>query len=190
MSRPSQTARRQDRTRIRTRHGRFLLPILLLGSLLGLLAWAVYPRSRGPLGLTYEIDLARAPQGQLTMTMILEGDLPGELDLQLSGGTAGDDGPQVQIHAPLAAALTSDGLPVAPLDLVAAAGGWRLHTRDARRVGVIYQVDLNRTSSQVGDVRRHLSTPVPGGVRAAGFEIFLEPVHHPVGSITVASVVF
>ena len=186
MSRPSQTARRQDRTRIRTRYGRFPVPVLLLGIVLGLLAWAVYPRSRGPLGLTYEIDLAQAPQGQLTMTMILEGDLPGDLDLQVLGGSAGGDGPQVQIHAPLAAALTVDGLPVSTLDLQTTATGWRLGTRGARRVGVIYQVDLSRTSSQVGDVRRHLSTLVPGGVRAAGFEIFLAPVRHPVGPITVA----
>jgi predicted metalloprotease with PDZ domain len=63
--------------------------------------------------------------------------------------------------------------------------GWRLDTAGSRRTGFIYTVDLRATPGSEQDVRRHISTPVAGGVRVAGFEIFLEPLGVPVNNLTV-----
>lgn len=160
-----------------------LLPPLLLAAVV---AWAVYPRGRDPLALTYEVDLAGAPQGRLTITLILAGRLPQDLDLDVVGADPDNPSPAARIHSALAASLATDGTPLAPLQLTGADGRWRLRTDGCERAGVIYQVDLDAASAAEDDVRRHLSSPVAGGVRAAGFEVFLQPRYHRVGGITVA----
>lgn len=143
------------------------------------------PAPPAPVNLTYEIDLTDAATGQLTITLIAEGDLPEFVDLELPSGTIGDDGEGVHAFDPTAHVLAADGEMGLPLAVQDVANGWRLATGRAARVGFIYHVALNRVQTSDEDVRRHISTPVSGGLRAAGFEIFLEPVGLQAQEITV-----
>ena len=160
--------------------------ILVLLTLLAGVAWPLLPHRTHPLRLTYEIDLSSAPEGTLVITMLAEGKLPGELDLEFPPGVFGDQDNGVSISAPTAHVINEDGSRGHHLIIDRIADGWRLQTEGAGRAGFIYNVDLSRTRSLETDIRRYISTPVSGGVRAAGFEIFLEPVGVLVEDITVA----
>jgi hypothetical protein len=144
------------------------------------------PSPLQPVSLTYDIDLSDAPNGSLTITLIAEGRLPEYLDLEFPPGIFGDLGNGVRAHNPSARVLGSDGAPGRPLAVEETAAGWRLATQQVSRAGFIYRVDLARVEGSEEDIRRHISTPVPGGLRAAGFEIFLEPVTMDVREITVS----
>ena len=159
--------------------------IASLVALFSAIAWWFIPQPPAPVDLTYEIDLAGAAEGQLAITLIAEGQLPDDLDLEFPPGVFGDAGNGVTPRSPSAHVLRADGRPGRPLDLEQTGDGWRLRTARQHRVGFIYHVDLARTSGLETDIRRHISTPVAGGVRVAGFEVFLEPAEVPVSSITV-----
>ena len=159
------------------------LVVLLL--LLMAAAYPLLPRSQPRASLTYEIDLQKAPRGSLTVTLVAQGDLPDKLDLEFPPGIFGDEKNGVTIGSPLAHALRADGSQGTALLTERTANGWRLHTEGARRTGFIYRVDLARTQSLETDIRRYISTPVNGGIRAAGFEVFLEPVGVTVEDLTV-----
>jgi hypothetical protein len=161
---------------------------LRLAILLLLLICAAYPLLPGPsyqAALTYELDLERAPEGSLTITLIAQGQLPPELDLEFPPGIFGDDDNGVTINAPVAHTLQADGSQGTALVTERNTDGWRVHTEKAPRIGFIYQVDLARTRGLETDIRRFISTPITGGVRAAGFEIFLEPVNVELEDLTV-----
>jgi hypothetical protein len=157
-----------------------VLMVLLLG-----VAWPLLPHRTHPLQLTYEIDLTSAPEGTLVITMIAEGTLPRSLDLEFPPGVFGDQDNGVSINTLSAHAITPDGSQGRHLITDQTRDGWHLKTAGLKRAGFIYQVDLSRTAAMETDIRRYISTPVSGGVRAAGFEIFLEPVDVPVEEITV-----
>ncbi len=139
-----------------------------------------------PLTLTYELDLQKAPQGDLTVTMIATGDLPGTLALTLPAGAFGGQNSAVSLGRPEAHILTADGGQGKSLELSGEPGDWRLDTAGAERIGVIYNVVLRSVSGQETDIRKHISAPVNGGVRAAGYEVFLQPANRPIAGITVA----
>jgi len=138
-----------------------------------------------PLQLTYEVDLAEAPNGVLTITLIAEGKLPPELSLEFPPGVFGDSGSGISLLRPTAHSLKENGMMGRPLIVDRTPAGWRLGTRGLERIGFIYRVDLARTQSQETDIRKYISTPVSGGVRFAGFEVFLEPTNAPVDDIAV-----
>lgn len=155
--------------------------------LLVLVAVAIYamPSKVVPVQLTYELDLGDAHEGTLIVTLIAEGDLPKHLDLEFPPGVFGDEGNGVTPHAPTGHEIGEDGRLVKPLAVKRTQDGWQLSTRGSKRAGFIYQVDLSNILPIEGDVRRHISTLVSGGLRAAGFEVFLQPVGVEVEDITV-----
>ncbi|MFH2053681.1 MAG: M1 family aminopeptidase [bacterium] len=163
-----------------------LLAVLIPALLLGLTVWGLYPRTSHPLDLTYEVDLGAAPRGILTITMIAEGKLPDELDLEFAPGVYAETRDGVEVHTPEAFLLLEDGSRGRALPLSPTPDGWRLHASGASRVGVSYRIDLYLAPGMEQDVRMHITAPVNGGLRAAGYEIFLEPVGHPAGTLTVA----
>lgn len=146
----------------------------------------VQPGPLEPVDLTYEIDLSEAEQGTLTITLIADGKLPDYLYLEFPPGIFGDNGNGVTAHDPSGRQLRADGSVGKPLAIKETADGWRLATQNVSRAGFIYRVDLARVGGDEQDVRRHISTPINGGLRAAGFEIFLEPVGMEVHEITVS----
>ncbi|TFG88621.1 MAG: hypothetical protein E4H17_02075, partial [Gemmatimonadales bacterium] len=161
-----------------------LLTVFFLATLTAL-AWHSLPGHRYPVQLTYEIDLLRAPAGSLTITLIAEGRLPGELDLEAAPGLVGNPDSGVAISSLTAFELLDDGSLGKPLATTVGDNGWRVTTENAGRVGVVYDIDLSRPESGQEDIRQYISTPVAGGLRAAGFEIFLLPAAVPVDDITV-----
>lgn len=162
---------------------------ILLGLLLGILGyfgWQAYDRLPGePLQLTYEVDLSGAPSGQLVITLLAEGKLPPTLDLDFPSGLTGVAAQNNIPTQPTAHALKQDGRMGQPLTVDRFSSGWRLGTRGLRRVGFIYRVDITRCQATDSDIRRHISTPISGGVRFAGYEVFLEPSNAQVSDITV-----
>lgn len=162
-----------------------LLLTLLVASLafLGWRLWQTMPPE--PLDLTYEVDLSVAPRGDLTITLIAEGDLPSRLDLEFPPGVFGNRNGGLSILRPSAHSLTADGQMGKPLTVDRTAHGFRLGTRGLERAGFIYHVQLRRPAHDEADIRNHISTPVNGGVRFAGFEVFLEPDVNEVENITV-----
>jgi len=163
-----------------------ILRMAALMILLGIVTWFALPGPPDPVNLTYEIDLAEAEIGDLVITIIAEGNLPGKLDLQFPPGVFTDHQNGVYAHTPTASALDDQGLPLKPLAIEKTLNGWKVSTGGTKRAGFIYHVGLNRVKGQELDVRRHISSPIRGGVRMAGFEIFVQPVGLPVDDITVA----
>ncbi|MCK9995576.1 MAG: hypothetical protein KAH56_04760 [Candidatus Krumholzibacteria bacterium] len=153
--------------------------------ILGFATYFLIPRSPMPIQLTYELDLEKAPSGSLTITLIAEGDLPRHLDLEFPPGVFGNVMNGVHPHSATANELNPDGSRGKSLAVNRTPDGWRLATGGANRAGFIYQVDLNQIQSLDADVRRHISTPVAGGLRVAGFEVFLQPAGLEVNDITV-----
>ena len=169
------------------RWGRVLaLSGALTAAWLGVLLVVERPRPADPVDLTYELDLQDAANGTLVITLVCDGTLPRQLDLALPPGVFGDAADGVRARDPQAHELGPDGSQLRPLAVTPTADGWRLDTGGCRRAGLVYSVDLRATPSSDQDVRRHLSTPVAGGIRAAGFEIFLEPLGVTVEGLTVA----
>ncbi len=146
---------------------------------------ALKPRPATPVKVTYEVDLSRAARGELVITMICDGRLPRQLDLVLPPGSFDDPRSAVHARDPQAHALGPDGRQVRALKVDESADGWSLRAGRSARTGIVYSLDLRATPGSEQDVRRHISTPVAGGVRAAGFEIFLEPLGVPVRDLTV-----
>jgi predicted metalloprotease with PDZ domain len=153
--------------------------------ILGFATYFLIPRTPAPLQLTYELDLGKAPSGSLVITMIAEGDLPRSLNLEFPPGVFGDLMNGVNPHSATANSLNPDGSKAKPLSVKRTPDGWQVGTRGVKRAGFIYQVDLNHIQGLEEDVRRHISTPVAGGLRMAGFEVFLQPVGPEVDDITV-----
>jgi hypothetical protein len=154
-----------------------------------ILAFVTYfaiPDSRDPIQLTYELDLDKAPTGSLVITLIAEGDLPQRMNLEFPPGVFWDLRNGVHPHSATAHELNPDGSKGKPLTVDRTREGWKVGTRGVKRAGFIYQVDFNQVQGQEIDVRRHISSPVAGGLRAAGFEIFLQPVGPEVDDITVS----
>lgn len=146
---------------------------------------AALPGGPPTVDLTYTIDLSEAPHGSLVVTVGMTGDLPRNLELAFPSGVFGDTGNGVHPHSPTAGALDPDGRLLRTLPVERGGEGWVLATGGARRAEFTYRVDLARTTGQEQDIRRHISTPVAGGLRAAGFEVFLAPVGVDVRDITV-----
>lgn len=162
------------------------LMLLLLLPALGFFGWRAYTTLPGsPLQLTYEVDLTEAPQGVLTVTLIAEGKLPPQLSLEFPPGVFGDTRNGLNLLRPTAHSLKGNGTMGRPLTVDETGAGWRLGTRGLDRVGFIYRVDLARPYSLETDIRKFISTPVSGGVRFAGFEVFLEPTNAEVSDIAV-----
>ncbi|MEN8006082.1 MAG: M1 family aminopeptidase [Candidatus Krumholzibacteriota bacterium] len=153
--------------------------------ILGFAAYLLIPRTPAPLQLTYEMDLENAPEGSLVITLITEGDLPRNLNLEFPPGVFGDAMNGVNPHSATANVLNPDGSQGKSLAVKRTPDGWDVATKGAKRAGFIYQVDLNHVQGLDGNVRHHISTPVTGGLRVAGFEVFLQPVGREVGDITV-----
>jgi len=153
--------------------------------ILGFAAYLLIPSPPTPIQLTYEVDLENAPKGSLIITMIAEGDLPRKMNLEFPPGVFGDTMNGVNPHSATANELNPDGSQGNPLAVQRSIDGWEVATKGAKRAGFIYQVDLNHVQGLDGDVRRHISTPVAGGLRIAGFEAFLQPVGLEVDDITV-----
>ena len=153
--------------------------------ILGFAAYFLIPSSPTPIQLTYELDLENAPEGSLIITLIAEGELPRNMNLEFPPGVFGDTMNGVNPHSATANVLNPDGSQGNPLAVQRTIDGWQVATKGARRAGFIYQVDLNHVQGMDGDVRRHISTPVAGGLRVAGFEVFLQPVGMEVDDITV-----
>lgn len=164
---------------------RLLLLTVALVAALGAWVWRALPADPVPVQLAYEIDLTRAPQGTLAITLIAEGELPDELPLAAAIGPVGTSESGVHLAAPRAVALNGDGSRREDLRVLTEPDGWRVETAGARRVGVRYEVDLSHVDGSEEDIRRHISTPVAGGVRAAGYELFLMPRQVAVQDITV-----
>jgi len=160
------------------------LSTLVVG--LTIVYFALQPRPLEPVDLTYDVDLARAAEGILTITLIAEGNLPEHLNFEFPAGVFGDHGNGVTPHAPTGRVLNVNGAAGRPLAVAEVANGWRLATQSVRRAGLIYRISLDHVPGSEEDIRRHISTPVNGGIRAAGFEIFLEPVEMTVNTITVS----
>lgn len=163
-----------------------LVLLLLLIPTLGFFGWQAYSAIPGsPLQLTYEVDLANAPAGVLTVTLIAEGKLPPQLSLKFPPGVFGDTGRGMKLLRPSAHSLKDNGMIGRPLTVDQTPGGWSLGTRGLKRVGFIYRVDLSQPQTHETDIRKYISTPVSGGLRFAGFEVFLEPTNANVDDITV-----
>ncbi|MBU8871213.1 MAG: hypothetical protein KOO60_10165 [Gemmatimonadales bacterium] len=150
-----------------------------------LLAWQSLPGHQYPIQLVYEIDLLQAPNGSLTVTMITEGKLPGKLDLEVATGRAGNPGNGVEIHSITAFEMSDGGMQGKSLAITDLKDGWQISTQGTRRAVIAYRIDLSSPPESEEDIRQYISTPVEGGIRAAGFEIFLLPTTVPVGDITV-----
>ncbi len=157
-----------------------------LATTLAVVYFLFRPGALEPVSLTYDIDLADAAEGALTITLIVEGNLPEYLELEFPPGIFGDTGNGVRPHDPNGRVLSENGTMGRPLAIEETDYGWRLATQSVPRAGFIYRVDLDRVNGSEEDIRRHISTPVAGGLRAAGFEIFLEPVGMEVREITVS----
>ncbi len=157
-----------------------------LALILAVVYVTIQPAPLEPVNLTYEIDLSAAANSTLTITLIAEGNLPEYLDLEFSPGIFGDNGNGVQAHNPAGRMLNANGTMGKPLAIEETQDGWRLATQQVSRVGFIYHIDLHQVSGSEEDIRRHISTSIDGGLRAAGFEIFLEPVDMEVREITVS----
>lgn len=153
--------------------------------ILGFATYFLIPEPPLPLQLTYEIDLEKAPRGSLVITLIAEGDLPRNLNLEFPPGVFGDQRNGVNPHSATANALNADGSKAKPLSVGRTPNGWKVGTRGVKRAGFIYQIDLNYVRGLEEDVRRYISTPVSGGLRVAGFEAFLQPVGPEVADVTV-----
>lgn len=164
---------------------RLLVLVIALLAAVAFWVWRALPADPAPVQLTYEIDLTRAPEGTLSITLIAEGELPPELPLAAALEPAGPRASGVHIGSPRAVALGADGSRTGELTVLPRGDGWTVSARDVRRVGVRYDVDLSRASGDDEDIRRHISTPVAGGVRAAGYELFLMPERVAVQDITV-----
>jgi len=160
-----------------------LASLLLAAVLTG--GWQVL-REPVPLNLDYEIDLTDAPQGSLSLRLVLAGDLPRHLDLVFPPGVFGNHENGVDANTPTAFAVDEQGRRGRSLALEQTADGWRVTTDGVDRAGFGYRVDLSRPDDNEHDIRHFISNPVNGGVRVAGFEIFLVPIGRPVGDITVA----
>ena len=154
-------------------------------AILGFAAYFIIPRSPLPIQLTYEIDLERAPKGSLVITLMAEGDLPRHMNLDFPPGVFGDATNGVTPHSATAHELNPDGSQGKPLAVERTSDGWQVSTGRASRTGFVYQIDLNQAHHNNTDVRNHISTPVAGGIRAAGFEVFLQPTGVEVDHITV-----
>ncbi len=160
----------------------------LLGTLIVtvmLAVWISIPIIEKPIELTYEIDLQDAPRASLMITIFASGDLPEYLDLEFSPGVFGNTDNGVSAMAPTAQSLEDDGTPGRCLPVEETTDGWRVFAKGSSKLGFIYLVDLTRSSHLEQDIRNFISTPVNGGIRAAGYEIFLEPTNVPVDEITV-----
>ena len=151
----------------------------------GAAAWRSLPVANDPVTLTYEIDLSRAPDGVLTITLVTEGRLPPKLELEAAPGLLDTPGTGISIRPSSAFALNAAGEPGPSLPVYGHSGGWTVATDGAERAGFVYEVELAAVSGGEEDIRRHISTLVAGGLRAAGFEVFLRPAAVPVDDITV-----
>ena len=181
-SRPAPSAEAAGKIRLIRQ---WLLLSLLLPTLV-FFGWRAYHTVPGaPLQLTYEVDLKEAPSGVLTVTLIAEGKLPPQLNLEFPPGVFGDSGNGLTLLRPTAHSLKDNGMMGRALTVDQTHAGWRLGTRGLSRVGFIYRVDLTKTQAMETDIRKYISTPISGGVRFAGFEVFLEPTNAPVDDITV-----
>lgn len=161
-----------------------LLGILFVAS--GVLGWRIWDcRPGDPIQLTYEVDLERAEFGDLTITLIAEGDLPSRLNLTSQPEVFGNDHGSLHILRPSAHSLNADGQMGKPLTVDRESDSFVVGTRGLDRVGFIYHVQLSYPRNDETDIRRHISTPVNGGVRFAGYEVFLEPIITEVDKITV-----
>jgi hypothetical protein len=156
-----------------------------LAVVLALAADSLWPRGTPRAVLSYEIDLGEAPAGTIVIKLEARGDLPRRLQLSFPPGVFDDTANGVTPHTPTAAELDEKGGHVRSLALEPGEDGWAVATAGVERASFTYRVDLTRTGGQEEDIRRYISTPVAGGLRAAGYEIFLAPVGLEVGAITV-----
>ncbi len=194
MFRPSQTALQRYKVRRgfpgASRRHTTNWPLLGLLALVPL-ALFLFVRSRTPpvpgaVNLTYELDLTRVQERELGITMIVRGDLPGSVTLELPRGTLGEAGASVRIAGLKAEALAPPGEKTGELKVERGPHGWRLATKGAGRIGVSYSVVLQNPSGRETDIRKYITAPIDGGIRAAGYEIFLQPRDMTTGSITLA----
>ncbi len=182
MARPTQPARSQP---VGGAFGRLSLLGLLI-AILAAAAWYAVPRPPQPVTLTYEIDLAQAARGELTVCMVVDGDLPESLELAFPPGVFGDRRNGVTPSVASAHALLKNGTIGDSLPVSVTADGWRLPLLPGERIGFTYRIDLASVGQLEQDIRKHISAPVVGGLRAAGFEIFLQPRGVAVANISVS----
>ncbi len=194
MFRPSQTALQRYKVRrgfpvVPPRHTTnwYLLGLLALAPV----ALSLFLRNQAvpapsSVNLTYELDLTRVAERRLGITMIIRGDLPGSVTLELPRGTLGEAGAGVRITGLKAQSLSRPGEKTRELAVERVPRGWRLATHGSQRIGVSYSVVVKNPSGRETDIRKYITAPVNGGIRAAGYEIFLQPQDMTAGSLTLA----
>ena len=165
--------------------GARLVRMAVLLIILFAVSWYALPRTTSPVAVTYEIDLERAAEGQVTICLMLSGDLPGTLDLAFPPGVFGDERNAVTPKVTSVHSVGKDGALGPSLPLALHEDGWRILRNRGDKIGFVYRLDLSRVGGLEEDIRKHITAPAEGGFRAAGFEIFLQPVGVPLGEITI-----
>jgi len=152
--------------------------LLLLAGLAGATFYAL-PRAPGPVSLSYEVSLAGAGQGKLTVYLTLHGKLPRGLRLitpaGLAPGAAGGATSGVTTTLLSASHPLGDGRAGPELPVEQTNEAWVLRHAGQRETRLVYQVTLDQASALDQDIRNHLSAAAAGGVRIAGFHSFLLP---------------
>ncbi|PJA77004.1 hypothetical protein CO151_00700 [bacterium CG_4_9_14_3_um_filter_65_15] len=194
MFRPSQSALQRYKVRrgaspaVACHHTNW--PLLAVLAVIPVLIYALVHRAQGPssapLDLTYELDLGAAPRGELGVTLMVTGSLPEHLEIGLAPTSFSGADPLHRIVRFTAWELDDGGIRLRELPSRRTADTWQIDSRGVARLAVSYRVLLPVVSRGQGDIRHHISAPVDGGVRAAGFEVFLQPQPFAGGDITVA----
>jgi len=164
-----------------------LLLAIAAAALSGVLWWRIQGPEETPatVAMTYELDLTDAVRGDLGVTLVMSGDLPGDLELTFAPSALAGPG-AVRLLGLEAWTLNEDGSQGLALETAETPGGWSVKAGGATRVGLDYRLRVRGTPRSQQDVRRHISAPLHGGVRAAGYEVFLQPVGITPRTLTLA----
>jgi predicted metalloprotease with PDZ domain len=143
-----------------------------------------WSRVQRPFDLAYEVDLSGAAEGRLDVTLRASGQPPGTLRLVRPGGLFDDAAGGVAV-TPLAAwNFTLEGKRGAPLPMRPQGRGWTVDGM-GRGGALQYRVTLPPPGSASSDIRVHLSARRGGGLRVAGFHLFLVPEDARIRALTV-----
>jgi len=193
MSRPSQTALQRYKVRrgappapVRHRTNWPLLALLALVPVIVLILAHRRPGAPESVALTYELDLAAAPRGELGVTLMAVGSLPHRLDLGLAASPFSGAGPLERINGLAAWELGEQGERLRALPILRVPDGWRIDCGGVERLGVDYRMRPADVPGRQGDVRRHITAPVAGGpgrLRASPLGAFRPPARADPGAM-------
>jgi len=182
-------AQRRGRSSRRVRLDRrawLRLALLTSPLLLAVVFLRLLPGAGEPLDVTYEIDLGSVAEGELAVTLVISGDLPRKLALAFPPGVFDRKGSSVQPVEVAARALGADGRPGERLFVTPTENGWLVDGIRGSRAGFTYRLALGTVSRGEADIRRHISGRTAGGLRAAAFEILVQPVDVRLGDLGVS----